>query len=248
MRWPTLLLLIPILCGFTPEPEDVSGWTFTRSLPIDASLHGVGIAEAPLPVRDGKSSIRFQVRPGDCSRGRHGWNDCERDRERTELKQRDYQRQNETMWYAFSMFVPSDHVNVWPAKLNFAQFHQKGGKPAIMLRNYKGGLWLDIRQNRKTVALKQLLTAERLHGRWHDITLNIHWSRYANGFVRAWVGSRQVADYRGPTMDRDQVYFKFGLYRSYISRNPVTATATHTVYFDRVVRGRTHNQVGLKNK
>ena len=248
MRPVIAIALVLTLCGFTATEDDISGWEFTRSLPIDAPVHGVGVAQAPLPVRDGNTSIRFEVRPGDCSRGKHGWDDCKTDRERTELKQRDHQRQNETMWYAFSLHVPADHVNVWPAKLSFAQFHQEGGKPAIMLRNYKGGLWLDVRHEGKTMQLTQMLTAEQLRGHWNDITLNVHWSRHVNGYVRAWVGNRKVTEYRGSTMNRKKVYFKFGLYRSFVSRNPLNAKTTHTAYFDRVVRGRTHNPVGLKVK
>jgi hypothetical protein len=241
MRKALLTGLAFSLCGFSPQTEDVSGWAFVRSLPIGAKIHGVGTAHAPLPVRDGDTSIRFEVRPGDCSAGRHGWDDCERDRERSELKQIGYQFAGETWWFGFSMYVPEPHRNIWPAKLSFAQFHQEGARPAIMLQNHRGGLWLDIHGAEKTIRLIPLIAADGFAGRWHDVKLHIRWSAKEDGFIRAYVGTDKVADYRGATMSAQKVYFKFGLYRSHPSRNAETANTVHSVYFDKVMRARSRS-------
>ena len=238
MRWLALILCAVSVCGFRPEPDDVRGWQFVRSLPIGAPLHGVGTAHAPLPVRQGASSIRFQVRPGDCSRGRHGWDDCTKNRERTELKQAGYQHSGETWWYGFSLFVPEGHKAIWPAKLSFAQFHQEGAKPAIMFQNHHGGLWLDIHDANGTFKQVELVPARQLRGRWQDIELQIRWSPKTDGFIRAWVNNRQLADYSGPTMTAQQVYFKFGIYRSHLERNPRASAVTNTAYFDNVARAK----------
>ncbi len=242
-----IIICASALCGFSPEGDDVSGWRFVRSLPINAPLHGVGTAHPPLPVRSGGSSLRFEVRPGDCSRGKHGWDDCENDRQRTEMKQAGYQRHGETWWHAFSLYVPETHQNVWPAKLSFAQFHQEGAKPVIMFQNHKGGLWLDIHDADRTIRLSRLIDASDLRGRWHDIVMQARWSRQADGFVRIWVGGQKRADYLGPTMTAEKVYFKFGLYRSHLGRNAKVGSVTHTAYFDHVVRGRTRADVELVN-
>ena len=228
---------------FYPGNGDVSGWSFVRSLPIGASLHGVGTAHEPLPVRTGGTSLRFELRPGDCSRGKHGWDDCRKDRERVEIKQTDYQHHGEAWWYGFSIYLPESHQNIWPAKLSFAQFHQEGAKPAIMLQNHKGGLWLDIHDAQRTVRLDQLISADKMRNHWHDVVLQIRWSRDSDGFVRAWISGRKVADYRGQTMNAEKVYFKFGLYRSHLKRNPRSRQITHLAYFDRVVRGKTQDAV-----
>ena len=243
MRWLCLFGLILCLCAFSPDTEDISGWSFTKSLSLGASVHGVGTAYAPLPVRNGETSIRFEVRPGDCSAGRHGWDDCKKDRERSELKQVGYQHEGETWWYGFSLMVPRTHDNIWPAKLSFAQFHQEGATPAIMLQNDRGGLWLDIHDANGTVRLIPLIAKSKFAGRWHDIRLHVRWSGKKDGFVRAYVGSRQVADYRGATMTADKIYFKFGLYRSYLSRNLSTRRTTHLAYYDLVSRAK--SQEGL---
>lgn len=238
MRITRLTAIAVLACGFTAEPLDISGWTFTRSLPLGASVHGVGTAHAPLPARSGETSIRFHVRPGDCSAGKHGWDDCKKDRERAELKQTDYQHHGETWWYGFSMFVPLSHRPIWPAKLSFAQFHQEGAKPALMLQNHKGGLWLDIHDARRTVKLLPLIAAQDFAGRWHDISLQVRWSRRSDGFIRAFVDGKPAASFDGPTMSAGKIYFKFGLYRSHLNRNQKSREISHMVYFDNVVRSR----------
>ena len=239
MRFFVCLVAVFVLCGFSPEPGDISGWNFVRSLPVGASVHGVGVAHAPLPVHHGKTSLRFEIRPGDCSAGKHGWDDCTRDRERAELKQTDYQRHGETWWYKFSIFVPAGHRNIWPAKLSFAQFHQEGAKPAIMLQNHKGGLWLDVHDGSGTKQLIPLISRAVFAGEWHDVVLSIRWSRNRDGYISAEINGKNVAQYRGATMSAQKVYFKFGLYRSHLIRAGNVAQVTHRAYFDRIVRAPT---------
>jgi len=219
------------------QPDDIAGWQFVRSLPVGASPSGVAIVTAPEPVRDGMTALRFTVRPGDCSAGHNeGWNDCATNRERAELKQTDYQHQGETWWYGFSLYVPVGFRNIWPAKVAFAQFHQEGAKPALMFQNNKGGLWLDIHDSHGTVAKLPLIARQDLRGRWHDIVLNVHWSRGDDGLIVVAVDGGAAVRWLGPTMLARDVYFKFGLYRSHLDRNPPGAEATQTVYFDRIVR------------
>ncbi len=245
MRLLLLIICAAILGGFTPHDEDVSGWKFVRSLPVGAPLHGVAVAHAPLPARYGATSLRFEVRPGDCSRAKYGWDDCRTDRERSELKQTGYQYHGETWRYAFSLYVPKAHRNIWPAKLSFAQFHQEGAKPVIMFQNQDGGLWLDIHNSFRTIKLSKLIAAPQLRGRWSDIIMQVRWSRKSDGFIRVWVGDRQAASYHGANMTEDKVYFKFGLYRSHVSRNQHSRDVTHTAYFDNVVRARIRADVEL---
>ncbi len=231
----TVILIAVAAAALVGGAEDISGWHFVRSLPVGASPHGVETVSEP--VRDGRTSLRFQVRPGDCSRGaNNGWNDCETGRERAELKQTDYQHAGETWWYSFSLYVPAGFRNIWPAKVAFAQFHQEGAKPALMLQNDKGGLWLDIHGRKGTVAMLPLLADKDLRGRWHDIVLHIHWSPGSDGFIAAEVDGASAAQWQGPTMWARDVYFKFGLYRSHLERNPAGRQLTQTVYFDRVRR------------
>jgi len=49
---------------------------------LNDTPHGYQIVNAP--VRAGQESQRFEVRPGDCGKSKT-WNDCETDRERSEI-------------------------------------------------------------------------------------------------------------------------------------------------------------------
>lgn len=235
----TAMLFALATAALIGEGENVAGWHFVRSLPVGAWPQGVATATAPEPVRDGKTSLRFTVRPGDCSKGRHdGWNDCKTGRERAELKQTGYQHAGETWWYGFWLYVPAGFRNIWPAKVSFAQFHQEGAKPAIMFQNDRGGLWLDVHGPHGTVAKLPLIATKHLRGRWHDIVAHVHWSRGLDGFIAVDVDGAEAARWRGATMWARDVYFKFGLYRSHLERNPDGSRVTQSVYFDRIRRAR----------
>ncbi len=235
----TVMLFALAAAALIGEGENVAGWHFVRSLPVGAARHGVETVRPPQPVRDGATSLRFEVRPGDCSKARNGgWNDCETGRERAELKETGYQHAGETWWYSFSLYVPAGFRNIWPAKVSFAQFHQEGAKPALMFQNDMGGLWLDIHGPHGTVAKLPLIAEENLRGQWHDIVANVHWSPGSDGFMVVDVDGSEAARWRGPTMWARDVYFKFGLYRSHLERNPAGSHVTQTVYFDRIRRAR----------
>ena len=69
-------------------PKDVAsgGGKYNKSLEKDFKKHGVQVVNKKdgHPVRAGKKSIRFEVKPGDCGYD-DGWSDCKKDRERHEL-------------------------------------------------------------------------------------------------------------------------------------------------------------------
>ena len=46
-----------------------------------------------------------------------------------------------------------------------------------MLQNHTGGLWLDVHDADGTVELLPLIGKDRLAGRWHDVSLQVRWSR-----------------------------------------------------------------------
>ncbi len=110
-----------------------SGWNFRRSLPTGAKRRTYRLVSAPdYPVRYGKKSERFEVRPGDCtsSKWKGGWNDCKKDRERSELEQiksescpvpycAPWQRQGDEYWYRWSIYIPEGHQNIFHTKLAY---------------------------------------------------------------------------------------------------------------------------------
>ena len=142
-----------------------AGWEFKRSLPVGSKTYGYGRVSAPHPVRWGKTSERFEVRPGDCGRSRSGRSDdCTRDRERSELIQvGELQRAGSEYWYGWSLYVPGDFETIYPVKVYFGQFHQKKAKPAFMFTNADGGYWLDV--HLKGRPYRSLIAADELRGR-----------------------------------------------------------------------------------
>ncbi len=234
-------------------PADVaSGWVFARSLPDGFRTHGYRVVSKAdgHPVRAGARSLRFEVRAGDCGRDprRFGWDDCARDRERHELIQRgERQRHGQTFWYGWSVFVPADWPNVFPTKVAIGQFHQRGDHVVWMFQNADGGLHVDNQVPGHTVARSPLITAGAFRGRWHDIAVHARWSRGSDGFFRVFVNDKPAYDHAGPTMTADEVYFKFGIYRSFVGRWRAATgkrdLPTQVLYLDEIRRGPTRASV-----
>ena len=122
-------------------PKDVvSGWKFFKSMPKMFKDHGMQIVNKKdgYPVRAGDKSIMFEVRPGDCG-WISGWSDCENDRERHELSG---ERHKGKYWYAYSIYLPEDHINIYPALSSWGQFHQQKAEPVFMLKQRKRGRYV----------------------------------------------------------------------------------------------------------
>jgi len=230
--WKGIIVKEPLASG--------SGWQFERSLPIGAKAHGYQVVSAPdHPVRYGKNSERFEVRPGDCSRSDYGWNDCRNDRERSELVQRGYrQRQGDEYWYRWSIYLPITHQNIYRTKVAYAQFHQQGCEPVFMFQEFDGGYWLNIQPNinKGIDDDRKLLESKEFVGKWNDIVVHARWTKQSNGWFKVWVNGRQSTFYEGKTMTCEEIFFKYGIYRSFISRSSKSESVTTIAYYDGVVR------------
>lgn len=177
---------------------------------------------SPVPVVE-----RFEVQPGDCTDI-----DCKIDRERSELREIGLRNKDgSTWWYGWSMYVPEGFRNVYPTKVALGQFHQEDGKPAFMFQNHKGGLWLDYQLRNRYY---QLIKKKDLRGKWHKIEVNVHWSRSRDGFFKVWVNGEQKVDFKGKTMNKKLAYFKYGIYRSFLSRYHSKVIPAQIVYYANV--------------
>jgi hypothetical protein len=223
-RASSIAVLALCLAAFTPAPEDVSGWTLERSKADGARADAVDTVTSP--VREGASAIRFEIRKGDCVP-----EDCAEDRERVELKSREHEHEGDERWYSWSFFLPEDFESIWPARQFIAQFHQEGERPAMLFSLEPDGLRLDS-QFQEDRAL--LVPAAQLRGRWHDVAMHVRWSHH-DGFIDIDIGGRRVFAGTGPNMSGD-IYFKIGLYRAHLSRNPAAADSTQTMFADSLRR------------
>ena len=188
---------------------------FIRSL--NTSQYGYAVIEDPTGYSPTSKVERFEVRPGDCVDGRR-WDDCKTDRERSELSEQPrLPNQGETIWYGWSFYLPLDWPYVYPTKTTLAQFHQEDAPPVWMFLNYKEGLVLDDLSSGWSARFIPLIDADELKGRWHRIEVEVIWS--ANeGVFRVWANRELKFDFKGQTTTADATYFRYGVYRSFVSR------------------------------
>jgi Polysaccharide lyase len=185
---------------------------FKRSL--NTKPYGYALVSDPTGAAPTTVVERFEVRPGDCDD-----DDCHRDRERSELSERGARNgRGSSAWYGWSFYVPQEWPTVWPTKTVLGQFHQGSAHPLWMFLHHEDGLVLDRQTQGKTESLTPLISERELRGRWHRVEVHAKWATDANGTFEVWVnGSRKYA-MKGQTMTADTVFFKYGVYRAFVSR------------------------------
>ena len=171
------------------------------------------------PVRAGNHSMRFELRDGDCNDPAQGWNDCNNDRERFEISGRDMFA-GEQGWYAWSVFLPNNFVDISnPGLLDLGQFNLESSKDSdpcctLLFKKTKDGFVIDSEfQNKAWVELESNQT-------WSDFIVNYKWSKRNDGFIKLWLNNELVYEFNGPTLTKNTefTYFRFGIYRSGLSK------------------------------
>lgn len=180
----------------------------------------------------------FEVRDSDCTQN-STWNDCTSDRERSELSQKHKSTKEHSRYsYSWYFYLPNDFINIYPTKTTLGQFHQVGAKPAWMFQVTDKGLILENHLQKPNPKFT-LIKKENLLGKWHRIECDILWDKQ-NGFSKLWVNDKLIIDYKGSTMSADIIYFKYGLYRAFLSRykkaKKVNNIPTQKVYYSNIKR------------
>lgn len=230
-------LLITLLTGCSSSATsmvDRGGFNpMFRSL--NNKSHGYSVIPDPTGSAPSEMVERFEVRPGDCTA-----KDCLRDRERSELSQRNKYNNvdGNTHWYSWSFYLPEDFPNVMPTKVALGQFHQYHGSPVLMFQHRYDGFFIDRQFFGHTQTLTKLIEEEDLRGKWHTIVMNVKWSREKDGLIKIWVNDELKYTYEGLNLTESSSYFKFGIYRSFLSRykntNGVDEVPTQIAYFSNV--------------
>lgn len=239
---PLMAVCFALTACATPSSVDRGAFgAFMRSL--NTKSYGYTVVADPTGSAPTSMVERFEVRPGDCS-ANEGWSDCANDRERSELSEATKSTgAGQEWWYGWSLYVPDGYVNVYPAKVALGQFHQDKSHPVWMFQNSDGGYHLDDQVVGSTRRYYELVSESELRGKWHRIEVHARWSRGQDGFFRVWVDGKHKVDVAGPTMSARAVYFKYGLYRSFLSRykqaKGVDAVPAQTVYYANVRRAKT---------
>lgn len=209
------------------------------------------------PAREGDTALMFRVADGQCFRSTGGFDDCAKDRERSEIRDRASVALNRSEWYAVSILIPSTTPSIDPANTILLQFQDLSGSGEITLglNLYREGLVLiqsdptnpsvDDMNPPKPLVDKVIVSAAQTRDRWLDVKVEAVWSTDPNGLINVWVGNRLVHQHRGRNLVRDVApTMKFGVYRSFVSRYSGTVP-TQTVFFDHIRRGASEAAVSL---
>lgn len=212
--------------------------------------------------RKGATSLRFEVRDGDCYTAyplnpTQGWDDCTRDRERSEVREKWTAPWDKTVWYGISIFIPQDYNFFYPKQIIF-QWH-RGEQPIAFLKLERKNLKLDIltKLGRSTsiydlgnVFLKEYV------GKWMDVIWEVRWDADDTGYLNMWINGNQVIKHKGATSDKEVgkckhrgcgTFVKYGIYRSHLSRYGGGVIPTQVLYFDEYRRGKTKQDVDIND-
>ena len=201
MRYLPAILAARLLAGcVTMDSDVVSGeWSFKDTLDQNLKPWGFSVVEKAdgHPVRSGEKSMRFEVRSGDCSWARVGWNDCAKYRERREKKQNGYNRGER--WYAWSIYLPQDFPVIWQAINVLGQFHNENHyQPPFMfqiqgeadVKTKKFTEYYTIRSLGGSHGNYRLIDLEEMRGAWSDFLIHANWSTREDGFFRVYVNGK----------------------------------------------------------
>jgi len=234
----------------TALPQDVaSGWgtEWLKSMHRGYKPYGFQIVDRKSghPVRLGNKSIKFEVRPGDCGRN-DDWDDCANDRERHELSQLgNYQKSGDENWYAWSIFVPADTANIWPTRVHLGQFNQKKNNVLWLFSWEPSGYVVDnqVPGDGRTKQKKLISATDKFLGQWVDVLIHAKWSSMDNGIFTVYTNHEKQYEHIGPNIAAgDTSFFKFGLYRSFLSRyvnaSKIKKAPKQIVYYDELRKGK----------
>ncbi len=201
------------------------------------------------PVRDGKRSLRVEVRYGDCGVEKYsGFSDCKNGNERVELSTSSVQREGSVFEYGWSVYFPEDfptpyHKGNTRPEMFLGQFHGTGSAPHTWAFFYggwrpgNGGLMLKGPQARHDgnfhgTFRAPVLSREEIFGRWNDIKIQVKWTKNSDGFLYVFVNDNPRVVYRGVTLPEpvEGVYLKLGIYR--LDTKPSAGAAV--IYYDRI--------------
>ena len=159
-----------------PLGKDIAtGLTVYRDPLSNVKEYGMLLAVPPLPVRDGKQSLRIELHKGDCGKS-PDWDDCQHSNERVELTtpEKNWIKPNSRTQFGWSLYLPDDWNPKDLSQIVMGQFHQSDSHPAFQFfyQSQGGGLQVKRRvdETRNSVGtdVRTVIDEKQLRGRWHD--------------------------------------------------------------------------------
>lgn len=237
--------------------ENRGPWTDT--IDLDASVYAY--TRVTDNVYKGATALRFELRDGDCFTAypadpASGWDDCTRDRERTEVRERWDAPLDTSMWYSVNLFIPNDYVPMYPKQM-FLQWHNGIWGPNLYMHLNENKLHVDILTEPGQTTTQYTFGTDILTlGEWHTVVVNVIWTNNPElGRMVIYVDGKRLVQHYGPTVDA-QTYLsghgphtKYGIYRSHLFRYvPEGPHPTHVLYFDEYRRGYDFNSVDVRQQ
>ena len=238
------------------------------SLPVERSLNttswGYKLVSSPEPVRAGVKSQRFEVRKGDCGED-DGWSDCKNDRERSEVTTKQSIYPESEMWFSWSFFIPQDYKPSDKVTTTIGQIHQRGvvlpgqsstargmaSFPPLLqfdtVGNIFGTTYHKLSRNSTTVAdwgeFEPITNVTKLRGKWTDVVVHFK-PTTEDGILEIFINGKLERVVNNPMLVKpDNFYLKYGIYRSFVSKEKEVGVPTQVVYFDEVRMGKTRMEV-----
>lgn len=177
----------------------------------------------------------------------------------------DLNTQQQPLWYHWSVYI--DPITENPsnlgarAKLHLGQFHQRGldgtsDAPALMFNLLENGdLVAQFEQSvgkRAHVLVEGGIFGDGAKGQWVDIIVGAEW-QIDEGWTEFYCRQEGEENFRfiahdsGPNTSTGQVYFKYGVYRSFLERDPALAESISAASFRDVMRAETFDEVRSSN-
>ena len=228
---------------------------------------GYQVVKDPTGTAPSETVERFEVRPGDCGSD-PGWSDCANDRERSEISTGFTQSTKilpgQDRWIGFYIYLPEDFETSWDVRTTLGQIHMKGGMqgtaggfksfPPLIQLEAKNGWQGDgyitsyhrltgDPKNISDVAQHELLSKlDDMKGKWTHVMFHIAGkgpSPYLEIFIN---GDRKAEFVQTLPKAPEHYYFKYGIYRSFVSRHG-GPMPIQIVFYDEVKMGTSREEV-----
>ena len=201
-----------------------------------------------------ESIEKFEVRNGDCASDSSGWNDCEQDRQRSELSERNKSTiSGHEYWYGWSMYLPEDFVHLYPATVTLGQFHQKDSHPVWLFQLNENAYAVSELTKGAIFSEWQLANIDDMKGKWTKLEIHVKWTKNDDGFFKVWVNGKEKVNYIGETMTAKAIYFKYGIYQRELAGykfkgNYNDPIPTQIVYYSNVRRANSRKDLVANKK
>ena len=198
------------------------------------------------PVFDGNQSVRFEVRPGDCTAPNYGsTSDCVNDRSRSEINNADMNSgvhppstQGQIITYEYRVYIPTQPL-IRPAGSSvlmvLTQLRNTHTSDALayLCVDAAGGLYLQTHEGFSWLPLQKVTIDTKPQDKWIKMKYVVKSTSASDGYVKIYVNDVLVINETRATLpDADQTQMlKIGIYNSFLSA-AAQPWQTQVVYFD----------------